>query len=95
MKKALCQGEIVHADRGYSGDETVRYPDMVFSRADKRAMSKARERHETVYARFKVYCALSIVLRHDPDLHQFVYHDVAVIPQIFFENGSPPFSALY
>jgi hypothetical protein len=88
MKKALCQGEMVEADRGYRGDETVRCPDTVFSRADKRAKSKARARHT-------IFCAPSSFFHHDRDLHQFVFDAVAVNTHICFENGSPPFSVVY
>lgn len=95
LKAALCEGEMVEADGGYRGDDTVRCPHTVFSRADKRAKSKARARHETINARLKNFRALSSVFRHDRDLHQFVFHAVAVITQICFENGSPPFSVVY
>jgi hypothetical protein len=62
---------------------------------DKRSKTKARARHEKINAWLKICCALSSLFHNDCDLHQFVFHDVAVITQIFFENRSPSFSIVY
>jgi hypothetical protein len=53
LKDQLLPSEMVEADRGYRGDETVRCPDIVFSRYYKQAKQKARARHETVNGRLK------------------------------------------
>jgi hypothetical protein len=95
LKEQLLPGEMVEADRGYRGDETVRCPDTVFSRSDKQAKQKARARHETVNGRLKNFRVLASVFRHERNLHQFVFYAVAVLIQISFENGSPPFSVRY
>jgi hypothetical protein len=73
----------------------VRDPDTVFSRVEKLAKELAWARHETVNGQLKIFRVLSSMLRHNRNLHQFVFHDVAVLTQINFENGSPPFSLRY
>jgi hypothetical protein len=89
LKGALSSGEMVEADRGYMGDDTVRCPVTVFSWADSHAKSNARARHKMIILRLLIFGVLSNVFRDDRDLHQFAFHAVAVITHI--ENGSPPF----
>jgi hypothetical protein len=95
LKEQLLPGEMVEADRGYRGDETVRCPDTVFPRSYKQAKQKARARHKMVNGRLKKYRVLASVFRHERNLHQFVFYAVAVIKKIGFEDGSPPFSVSY
>jgi hypothetical protein len=82
LKGALSSVEMVEEDRGYMGDDMVRFPDIVFSRVDNRAKSNLRARHGTVNLCLNIFGVLSNVFRHYRDLHEFAFHDVAVITRI-------------
>ena len=95
LKHLLAPGEMVEADKGYRGDETIRNPRTVFSRADKRAKELVHARHETVNRHFKQYQALSSKYRHERSIHQYVFHSITVITQITFDEGFCPFQVNY
>jgi hypothetical protein len=94
LKYQLVPGEMVEADRGYRGDKTIKCPETVVSLSDTQAKQKAQARHEAVNGRLKQFRVLVSVFRHEYNLHQFVFYDFAVLTQISFENGSPPFSEI-
>ena len=61
LKFMLADGEMVVADKGYRGDETIRTPYTKISKTDTRAMHKALAWHETVNKRLKQFgCLLSV-----------------------------------
>jgi hypothetical protein len=97
LKQKLAPGEMVEADNGYRGEPYhVRTADGFVSRADdSRAKWKARNRHETINRRLKQWGCLKQVWRHDLGLHKTAFGAVAVVTQLAFENGEPPFQVRY
>jgi hypothetical protein len=96
LKEKLAPGEMVEADNGYPGEpDHVRTADGFVSRADDRAKWRVRYRHESVNRRLKQWGCLKQVYRHELKLHKTVFAAVAVITQLAFENGEPPFQVRY
>ena len=96
LKQRLAPGEMVEADNGYRGEPNhARTADGFVSRADDRAKWTARNRHETVNRRLKQFGCLKQVWRHDRRRHNTVFAAVAVVTQLAFENGEPPFQVRY
>ena len=87
---------MVEADKGYRGEPTkVRTPNDYVSLTDKKAMSRARSRHETVNKRLKQFGCLKQRFRHERDKHQLCFAAVAVCTQLSFERGESPFQCAY
>jgi hypothetical protein len=96
LKQQLAPGEMVEADNGYRGEPNhARTADGFVSPADDRAKQGARARHETVNRRLKQWGCLKNVWRHERPLHKKVFAAVAVITQLAFENGEPPYQVRY
>lgn len=93
---ALDYGESAVADSGYVGEpHHIRTPQV--GTEDEQAMQdKARARHETVNKRLKDFKVLGPNrFRHDPIFHSSCFRAVAVITQLSFENGAPPFQVTF
>jgi len=96
LRQRLAPGEMVEADKGYRGERTVRTPRDFVSWTDKRAKDKARARHETVNNRLKQWKAIGKeAFRHDRTKHGPVFNAIAVVTQLAFENGDPPWQIRY
>lgn len=78
LKGILKFGEMVEADRGYSGEFRVACPLLCRNAEEKRMKQDARARHETVNGRFKQFNCLGR-FRHDKELHVYCFHAIAVI----------------
>lgn len=90
---ALDHGESAVADGGYRGeDHAIRTP-LEGSEIERRMQATARSRHETVNERLKIFNVLGppARFRHTLSFHSSCFRAVAVITQLSFENGSPPF----
>ena len=87
----LGRHERVVADRGYRGDPRVIIPDKGQDEVQEEEMNTVRARHETVNGRLKNWKSMSTTFRHDKGKHHLVFRAVAVIEQIKFMNGQPPF----
>ena len=90
FKKKLEKNEKVEADGIYRGVNGTRSKGDFVSRADQRAKSKARGRHETVNGRIKNWACLRDVWRHPLDKHKYAFAAVVVITQITFNIGEAP-----
>lgn len=89
---ALDHDEFAVADSGYRGEpHDIRTPE-VGTENEKAMQDIARARHETVNSRLKIFNVLGAqYFRHDIAFHSSCFRAVAVITQLSFENGSPPF----
>eukprot|EP00957_Ditylum_brightwellii_P034421 2611180-Ditylum_brightwellii.AAC.1 len=77
------------ANRGYKGEAKIRHPDWGTA-AQRKAMGKARARHEMVNGRLKNWQAMKQVFHHQSK-HHFVFCAVLAIEQTKIMNGQPPF----
>jgi len=91
LKTILLPGEKVMADAGYKGDPKTCTPQDGRDSRHRKAMSRARARHETVNRRFKTWSCLKQVWRHDRSKHHLAFRAVATICQLEIENGRAPF----
>ena len=92
----LDEGEMVEADRGYSGEPTkVRVPVDYQTLEEKESKKRARSRHETVNKCFKQFGILWKTYRHDLDDHQKVFRAVVVLTQLSIHNGEVMFAVDY
>ena len=81
---------------GYKGDlGTLRQPHVFVSKSGRKAKELSRVRHETNNRRMKQFCILSSTYRHDVDKHRMIFRAVAVLTQIYFDCGGPPFLCRY
>ena len=89
---ALDQGESAVADSGYRGEpHHIRTP-QVGTEKEKEMQDIARARHETVNSRLKIFNVLGAqYFRHEITFHSSCFRAVAVVTQLSFENGAPPF----
>jgi hypothetical protein len=87
----------VEADNGYQGEPYhARTADRFVSRADDRAKQSVRAKHKTVTQQLKEWsCLIQVWWRHDRRLHKTVFAAVAVITQLAFEIGEPPYQCRY
>ena len=90
LKPCLRLGERVVADRGYQGDHRICHPDSE-SEEQRRKMSVARARHETVNGRLKNWHSLTECFRHSKEKHHMVLRAVLVVEQIKIMTGKVPF----
>ena len=95
LKGRLSRAEKVLADKAYQGDaRTITPKDFdyyKYSKSSRKAMNKARSRHETINSRLKKFKALCVPFRQQRSKHHIVFRAAAAITQIDMENGNPPF----
>ena len=84
LKLYLEDDEMVSADRGYRGDETVSTP-YTQSEEEQEISKIHRARHETVNCRMKMYGALNTAFRHGIVKHGRVFRTVATLVQLAIE----------
>lgn len=91
----LLPGEMVEADRGYR-DAAVRHCDVVVSKSDGRAKSRAMRRHETVNSDLKTFGCLEQQWRHDLFKHSLAFAACALLTQFKYQlEGGPKFHCKY
>ena len=74
LRRKLSTGEKVISDGGYKGGITVVSPDdRTKSRDIRRAMRKARARHETINGRLKNWKSLRNIYRHSLCKHNIIF----------------------
>ena len=98
MVGKLIDDEMAVADRGDVGEDWhIKTPLPFHSRTqnETKMMGQARARHETVNKRLKIFEVLKKRFRHDLMLHSSCFRAVAVITQLNFEHGEPPFQCVY
>lgn len=88
IRRKLGPKEKVIEDRGYKGDVKVCTPDDWKNQQHRKAMGKARARHETLNGRLKKWQSLGNVYRHSIHKHHLVFRAIIVIEQMNIENGS-------
>jgi hypothetical protein len=81
----LLPGEMVEADNGYR-QEAVRHCDVVVSKSDARAKSRATRRHETVNSDLKAIGCLKQQWRHELSFHSFAITPCCLLIQITYEH---------
>ena len=95
LKGLLLPGEMVETDRGYK-DITCRHSDVVTSKADSRAKSRAMRRHETVNGDLKTFGCLKQQWRHDLSKHNVAFSSCAFLTQMKYKlEGGPKFNCKY
>lgn len=91
LKQMLAPGEMVECDGGYRGDDSCRNKFIYLSENDRKAKSEARARHETVNGDIKKFQCLNQRWRHDRDLHKWAFVACAVLVQLTYSHGNPPY----
>ena len=95
QKQKLLPGEMAEADRGYR-DLSCRHCDVVVSRRDARAKSRAMRRHETVNSDLKAFGCLYQQWRHDLNKHALAFASCAMLTQMKYKlEGGPKFHCKY
>jgi hypothetical protein len=95
LKNMLLPGEMVEADRGYK-DVACRHCDVVVSKSDARAKSRAMRRHETVNSDLKTFGCLENRWRHDLTKHGLAFTACAFLIQMKYKlEGGPKFHCKY
>ena len=89
-EKALARGEMVVADKGHRGDQTVRTKHSAVSKTDRRAIKKSLTRHENVNADLKNFGVLSQQFRHPIHKHGICFGVVAMCVQLGYARGEMP-----
>lgn len=99
LRQMLDEGEMVIADRGYSGEpQHILTPYHLLAEQDaalRKTASVARSRHETGNRRLHMWGCLGQRWRHAYELHWIGFHAVAVIEQLKFEEGEALFQFDY
>lgn len=96
LKGKLGPGEMAEADNGYPGEpDKIRKPNDYVSLFDRNAKRRARARQETVNRRLKKWGCLKKQFRHSRKKHRVVFKAVAVVTQLCFGAGAPPFQCSY
>ena len=99
LSSCLDVGERVECDDGYWGEapEQCVVPKHAWTREAKwvESSKSVRARHETVNKRLKDFACLRLFFRHSIDFHSLCFRAVAVLTQLSFENGKPPFHVEY
>ena len=94
----LEESERVEADDGFIGEAPshVKYPkSFLYYEETDEMQSLVRHRHETINKRFKQFCILKQIYRHDIRDHGDIFRCVAVITQLLIWNGEPLFDVDY
>jgi hypothetical protein len=95
LKHLLLPGEMVETDRGYR-DLSCRHCDVVVSRADARAKSRAMRCHETVNSDLKTFECLNRQWRHELSNHGVAFGACAFLVQMKYKlEGGPKFHCIY
>ena len=84
LKLYLEDGEMVSADKGYRGDETVSTP-WTQTEEEQEVSSLHRARHKTVNCRMKMFHSLDTAFRHGIVKHGLVFRTVATLVQLAIE----------
>ena len=85
----------MEADRGYR-DICCRHCDVVVSKNDARAKSRAMRRHETVNADIKNFGCMYQQWRHQLGKHVLAFRSCALLVQITYRlEGGPKFQVKY
>ena len=94
---ATVPGEKVECDAGYQGEPACRHKHIIVNRADDRAKSDARARHETINEDIKSFGCLGKAgpWRHDRHLHKFAFAAAAVLTQLGYNIGGGPYQVTY
>ena len=87
LKELLEEDEMVVADLGYRGDETVITPDDSTNPHVLQLMSTARGRHEGINGLFKQFRILRDMYRHDRSKHEKIVKCVAILVQLKIQRG--------
>lgn len=98
LRSHLDQNERVEADDGYIGEapNKVKCPKSFTNRVSTEAMqSRARNRQETVNARFKNWQILRQIFRHKIHTHGEVFVAIAMITQMTINRGDKLFQVQY
>ena len=95
LKQQLVPGEMVECDLGYRGDDACRHKHIFFNQADLNAKADARARHETVNSDIKRFECLKQAWRHDRHLHKHAFAACAVLTQLGYNSGRPPYQVVY
>ena len=92
----LDDGERVESDKGYRGvPRSARIPDATDSNEVAAMRRRVGQRHETINRRLKMFRALKQRWRHSLELHSATFRAAAVITQLCFELGEPPFDVVW
>jgi hypothetical protein len=99
----LDPNECVEANAGYSGEDPIHVHSAarvnlhnMRNKQIRKMRDRVRARHETVNNRLKYFKVLSEQFHHDDlGLHSICFYACAVLTQIAFENGHPPFPVNY
>ena len=93
VKPKLAPGEMVEADAGHCGDETVRQPKDCHCRSEKTAKKRVASRHEAMNGRLENFRCLRNQFRHDRHEHKHCFHTAAVTTQLMMKkHGQCPVS---
>ena len=99
LKERLNEGEIVHADRGYSnkeGEPMIYFtPNTPGTDNMHNGNQQARARHETINGRFKRFNILGGKFRHDKDKHGICFMAVAALVHATMIMDEEPFTIDY
>lgn len=94
LSPILCIDEAVEVDRGYSGDDKMKVPNMGMTSKQRKMKSNARAQHEAVNGRLKTFNVLTTHFRHmKPNRegmmkkHGMCFTAVAVIVQLKLTVG--------
>jgi DDE superfamily endonuclease len=88
LKHVIPPGKKAITDSGYHGDK-VTHTNRCCDEATKLLIRRARQRHEKVNSRLKIFACLNQAFIHKLPLHKSVFEAVCVIVQYQMENGSP------
>ena len=89
-KMNLLPAEWALGDLGYRGDSKILTKLDARDNQHSYAMGCARDRHETINRRLRVWGALNGPYRHCRHDHHLIFRSVIVLEQVKIENGSPP-----
>lgn len=88
LKLKLEVGEMVEADKGYTGEaDWIRAKEDCLNEIDRKEKDRIRARHETCNRRFKVWSILKQEYRHALKKHGLVFRAIAGLTQMAIDNG--------
>ena len=92
LSPILCIDEAVEVDRGYSGDDKMKVPNMGMTSKQRKMKSNARAQHEAVNGRLKNWNSLGHRFRHNLQKHHIVFRSILVLEQIKLNHGKKMFT---
>ena len=93
LKHRLGVREKVIVDGGYRGDAKVSLPwDKTVGHYNRKAMCKARGRHETINGKLKRWGCLRQIFRHDRHKHQIVFRACVTLTQLLLDYSKHSFN---